>query len=667
MARLVAVVKYSDEDYPFEKRQMPLYIDDSLTMVLEFSDNMLNLDKQQIDTVQLEQFIQRHRMLKEQDLASAMTVTSREVFNALSQLLPCVGCRRCVERLFSQVMQTGIQALDPLSVGANGVLTLSHGFMTDATKLYTLFYMCGSKMNNELDAIAKNKKGKKNNRCKFHSLDVRKPKPVGGHWMDVWEVMSPECRDEVALIDSNCLLETLENYLQKHRFCADCKNKVHRAFNILTGELDFSKVKGYCANVYQGLRCCPHEGHIHLCCETDFIAHVLGRAEPEFAGGRRERHAKTIDVAQEEVLTCLGIHLYERLHRIWLKLRAEVQTRQMLFYLGVDALRKSFEVTVEKVRGISRMDQYFKDILEEEKVQELKQEKKRQKKNRKKNKSSCDLPTPLETKSANPSQKNEPPGFMESDGNPCNISEDSNMCAEVTVKNEDLLRSHKVKKGLTPHSNVSDCGYSSSLEGSEPGSQEGSDVACAEGICKHDEAGDDKEEEEGDSCVECWNNCTKDNIKGKNKKKKKKCKPFKCENENTLKQVPYNTESSDSVHSNPNEETKVYNFCMDSEFPRRPWIYHRNEFFSDMSSTESQTRFYSGRETKSLKELLDESECSSQEEDEITQDDIQAFKETYQTFYRDRQQFRQCLKENFKQFCLHQNPSLLVGNTGAIN
>lgn len=59
---------------------------------------------------------------------------------------------------------------------------------------------------------------------------------------------------------------------------------------------------------------------------------------------RRERHAKTIDIAQEEVLTCLGIHLYERLHRIWQKLRAEEQTWQMLFYLGVDALRKSFEV-----------------------------------------------------------------------------------------------------------------------------------------------------------------------------------------------------------------------------------------------------------------------------------------------------------------------------------
>lgn len=38
-----------------------------------------------------------------------------------------------------------------------------------------------------------------------------------GSWMDVWELMSQECRDEVVLIDSACLLETLETYLRKHR------------------------------------------------------------------------------------------------------------------------------------------------------------------------------------------------------------------------------------------------------------------------------------------------------------------------------------------------------------------------------------------------------------------------------------------------------------------
>lgn len=665
MARLVAVCRDGEEEFPFDIRQIPLYIDDTLTMVMEFPDNMSNFDKQQVDTLQLKQFIQRHSMLKEQDLTIAMMVTSREVFNALSQLVPCVGCRRSVERLFSQLVESGNPALDPLSVGAKGVLTLSRSCMTDATKLYTLFYVRGSKLSNMIDAIPKSKKNK---RCQLHSLDTHKPKPLGGNWMDVWEVMSQECRDEVVLIDSSSLLETLENYLRKHRFCTDCKNKVLKAYNILIGELDFSKEKGYCAALYEGLRCCPHERHIHVCCETDFIAHLLGRAEPEFAGGyeRRERHAKTIDIAQEEVLTCLGIHLYERLHRIWQKLRAEEQTWQMLFYLGVDALRKSFEMTVEKVQGISRLEQLCEEFLEEERVQELKQEKKRQKKkNRRKNKCACDNPTLPETAEAATNQNNESSIFMENGCNTCNEPENST-CAEVIPTNEssctcpsgsDILASTKTKKGLTPHSNASDCGYSSSMEGSESGSREGSDVACTEGICNHDEAEDscvncDKEEEESDSCVECWANATEDNLKGKNKKKKKKCKPFKCENENILKLGSCNCEGSGIAHGGQTKDGMVDGCCTITEKTGQTWLDHRTELFKCTGPTEAISVFEGGREMKTLKELLEELDHIPEEETGLSQDEIQAFMANNRSFYSNRQQFRQCLKERFNRYCL---------------
>ncbi|NXQ29798.1 GGNB2 protein, partial [Alaudala cheleensis] len=546
MARLVAVCRDGEEEFPFEKRQIPLYIDDTLTMVMEFPDNVLNLDGHQNNSTQLKQFIQRHSMLKQQDLSIAMMVTSREVLSALSQLVPCVGCRRSVERLFSQLVESGNPALEPLTVGPKGVLSVTRSCMTDAKKLYTLFYVHGSKLNDMIDAIPKSKKNK---RCQLHSLDTHKPKPLGGCWMDVWELMSQECRDEVVLIDSSCLLETLETYLRKHRFCTDCKNKVLRAYNILIGELDCSKEKGYCAALYEGLRCCPHERHIHVCCETDFIAHLLGRAEPEFAGGRRERHAKTIDIAQEEVLTCLGIHLYERLHRIWQKLRAEEQTWQMLFYLGVDALRKSFEMAVEKVQGISRLEQLCEEFSEEERVRELKQEKKRQKrKNRRKNKCVCELPAPLQAAEEKEINQAKNSNFTESSCKACGSTEEANNCVEVIVTNEStsctcpssgaLLGSPKIKKGLSPHCTGSDCGYSSSMEGSETGSREGSDVACTEGICNHDENGDDgcvhrcdDKEEDGDSCVECWANAEESNTKGKNKKKKKKSKALKCESD----------------------------------------------------------------------------------------------------------------------------------------
>ncbi|XP_048223046.1 gametogenetin-binding protein 2 isoform X4 [Perognathus longimembris pacificus] len=669
MARLVAVCRDGEEEFLFERRQIPLYIDDTLTMVMEFPDNVLNLDGHQNNGAQLKQFIQRHSMLKQQDLSIAMVVTSREVLSALSQLVPCVGCRRSVERLFSQLVESGNPALEPLTVGPKGVLSVTRSCMTDAKKLYTLFYVHGSKLNDMIDAIPKSKKNK---RCQLHSLDTHKPKPLGGCWMDVWELMSQECRDEVVLIDSSCLLETLETYLRKHRFCTDCKNKVLRAYNILIGELDCSKEKGYCAALYEGLRCCPHERHIHVCCETDFIAHLLGRAEPEFAGGyeRRERHAKTIDIAQEEVLTCLGIHLYERLHRIWQKLRAEEQTWQMLFYLGVDALRKSFEMTVEKVQGISRLEQLCEEFSEEERVRELKQEKKRQKrKNRRKNKCVCDIPTSLQTADEKEVSQEKEADFIENSCKACGSTEDGNGCVEVIVTNENtsctcpssgnLLGSPKIKKGTSPHCNGSDCGYSSSMEGSETGSREGSDVACTEGICNHDEHGDDScvhhcedKEDDGDSCVECWANSEENNTKGKNKKKKKKSKILKCD-EHIQKlggciTDPGNRETSGNTvhtvfHRDKTKDAHPESCCStEKDGQPLPWF---------AEPTETSFGPDSGKGAKSLVELLDESECTSDEEIFISQDEIQSFMANNQSFYSNREQYRQHLKEKFNKYC----------------
>ncbi|XP_037019566.1 gametogenetin-binding protein 2 isoform X1 [Artibeus jamaicensis] len=720
MARLVAVCRDGEEEFPFEKRQIPLFIDDTLTMVMEFPDNVLNLDGHQNNGTQLKQFIQRHSMLKQQDLSIAMVVTSREVLSALSQLVPCVGCRRSVERLFSQLVESGNPALEPLTIGPKGVLSVTRSCMTDAKKLYTLFYVHGSKLNDMIDAIPKSKKNK---RCQLHSLDTHKPKPLGegssssvsseklstdkrssedhrkdskcriilhygpfqgparGCWMDVWELMSQECRDEVVLIDSSCLLETLETYLRKHRFCTDCKNKVLRAYNILIGELDCSKEKGYCAALYEGLRCCPHERHIHVCCETDFIAHLLGRAEPEFAGGyeRRERHAKTIDIAQEEVLTCLGIHLYERLHRIWQKLRAEEQTWQMLFYLGVDALRKSFEMTVEKVQGISRLEQLCEEFSEEERVRELKQEKKRQKrKNRRKNKCVCDIPTPLQTADEKEVSQEKETDFIENSCKACGSTEDGNNCVEVIVTNENtsctcpssgsLLGSPKIKKGLSPHCNGSDCGYSSSMEGSETGSREGSDVACTEGICNHDEHGDDScvhhcedKEDDGDSCVECWANSEENTTKGKNKKKKKKSKTLKCDEHiqklgSCITDPGTRETSGNTVHTVfHRDKTKDAHpeSCCSSEKSGQPlpWFEHRKNVPQFAEPTETSFGPDSGKGAKSLVELLDESECTSDEEIFISQDEIQSFMANNQSFYSNREQYRQHLKEKFNKYC----------------
>lgn len=660
MARLVAVCREGDEDYPFLARQIPLHIDDSLTMVMEFSDVVINVGSHEINTSHWKQFCEYHSKLKQHDLNIALMVTSREVYSVLSQLVQCVGCRRSVERLLSYLVDSGNPALEPLIVKAPNMLSVAKGCLSDAKKLYTLFYVHGLNLNGLIDGIPKSKKNK---RCQLHSLDTHKPKPLGGSWMDVWELMSQECRDEVVLIDSACLLETLETYLRKHRFCTDCKNKVMRAYNILVGELDSSKEKGYCAALYEGLCCCPHERHIHVCCETDFIAHLLGRAEPEFAGGyeRRERHAKTIDIAQEEVLTCLGIHLYERLHRIWQKLRAEEQTWQLLFHTGVDALRKSFEMAVEKMQGISRLEQFVEALSEEERAKELKQEKKRQKrKNRRKNKcgfDSCE-------QEAEDKEKILDEGSIEC-GSSCKacvgheeeVDEEEEEAARCdTVTNADTsCQCDNSKQDLCPHNNGSDFGYSSSMESSEMGSREGSDVACSEGICNHDEAGDDlnvqdcaadKEEDGTDSCVDCWPQ-SEEKVQCKTKKKKRKGHGF-CSSQGAKGKGCTPDGSTSSRHSPPSHACRIKD-VLSSSSP----CGHIRALLLPWTANEKTCRHRTGAPDSriSLVELLDDSEVTSDEENCLTEDEIQAFLESNQSFYSNRHQYRQLLKEKFSNYC----------------
>jgi hypothetical protein len=61
---------------------------------------------------------------------------------------------------------------------------------------------------------------------------------------------------------------------------------------------------------------------------------------------RRERHAKTIDIAQDEVLTCIGIYLFEKFHKVYQLIKQEEQTWQLLLYTSAVTLKKSFEVHI---------------------------------------------------------------------------------------------------------------------------------------------------------------------------------------------------------------------------------------------------------------------------------------------------------------------------------
>eukprot|EP00058_Branchiostoma_floridae_P020161 XP_002605651.1 hypothetical protein BRAFLDRAFT_128225 [Branchiostoma floridae] len=551
MARLVAV--YREEEYEFDRRQIPLVIDETLTMVMEFQDGGFSMDYHNVKQKELDSFHQKLDVLSKDELAVELMVTSKQLFRALSQLVPCVGCRR------------------------------------------------RARLQDVMESIPKS--SKKNNRCLLHSLDTHKAK-LTGSWIDVWELLSQDCRDEVVLINCESLLETMETYLRKHRFCTECKSKVLRAYSLLTGDIDSTNEKGYCATLYEGLRCCPHERHIHVSGETDFIAHLIGRAEPELAGrfssSRRERHAKTIDIAQEEVLTCLGIHLYERLHRIWQKLRAEEQTWEMLFYVGVDTLRKSFEMAVEQKQGFTQLEQLCLEIKEEERARELKQEKKRLKRKKRKNKNAAG------DRDEKAEDKVTCTGEEEKENCKCNdVDVNSSCTANGGCSTYDLPSDDDVasstcscpsnrlhpssSKGNSCRSYRSDCGYSSGVEGSESlsghSSRDGSDIACSEGICNHGSIGDIS----GEPCSHC------DEIDDPG-----------CSD----------CQSNSSSGSSPT---------------------------SKIASKKAQGK-------KAKKKASEKESCPSEDEDFISEEDIQLFKANQKHLDKEREKLRETLRKRFDSF-----------------
>lgn len=91
-----------------------------------------------------------------------------------------------------------------------------------------------------------------------------------------------------------------------------------------------------------------------------------------------------MEIAQEEVLTCVGMIMYERLRRVYVSLREEERACQVLAAVGVHALCRSFDMSVEKKQGISNLELLYQEISRAEKAKEHKREQKKLKKKKKK-------------------------------------------------------------------------------------------------------------------------------------------------------------------------------------------------------------------------------------------------------------------------------------------
>lgn len=91
-----------------------------------------------------------------------------------------------------------------------------------------------------------------------------------------------------------------------------------------------------------------------------------------------------MEIAQEEVLTCIGMCIYNRLKRIQQCVKEEENACQVLAAVAVHALCRSFDMAVENKRGVN-LQLIYDEISREDRIKEEQLKKRKMKKRKKRN------------------------------------------------------------------------------------------------------------------------------------------------------------------------------------------------------------------------------------------------------------------------------------------
>ena len=59
------------------------------------------------------------------------------------------------------------------------------------------------------------------------------------NWLETWDCMESECRDEAVLIPFSAIKDSIKTHLKRHRFCSECADNVKKAFTLMieTGQV----------------------------------------------------------------------------------------------------------------------------------------------------------------------------------------------------------------------------------------------------------------------------------------------------------------------------------------------------------------------------------------------------------------------------------------------
>lgn len=362
-----------------------------------------------------------------------------QLLRTVNDLLPCLGCRNSTEALFYKLSDAAqanaasahhhrqSSALVPLPpvVSRSGIVldahddnfSLSDAYLANSDACLSLFLHQERWANSSLaKSMAMTAKGGSKGavsstraRCLLHSQRARgRPRPAA--FEALWRKLPEEHQRHLAHIDSDQFLTDLEAYLRRHRFCCRCKEKVLEAYDLLLGSScseddcedcgfdcldkhhdqpllhpgDYGDDLHFTSYLFDELAYSRATNQIIVPCNLEFLSQLMARADQEVVGDWGDRHARTISEAQDEVLICLGMVIWDKLQALWTKSRAEQRAEELLVHCAVSTLRRNFDVAVEALHGKEMMELLLAEEDDESRRLAKKKEKRKEKKKKRK-------------------------------------------------------------------------------------------------------------------------------------------------------------------------------------------------------------------------------------------------------------------------------------------
>ncbi|TMW63446.1 hypothetical protein Poli38472_002387 [Pythium oligandrum] len=359
------------------------------------------------------EFRKRWMFLTDAERTASLRANAQQFLQTATELLPCLGCRNSTEALFQRLLSG---AGSPPTLIVNSGLCfekdkhfrLGDAHMTSSDGTLALFLHHERYGNTSLAKYSRpSKVASARVRCPLHSQRSRgRPRPAA--FEALWNKLPEDQRRHLSHIDSEQFLTDLENYLRRHRFCCRCKEKVLEAYDLLIGSScseddcedcagfdcgdkhhdrgDYGDELHYTSYLFDELTYSRATSHIVVPCHIDFMSQLMSRADQEIVGDWGDRHARTIAEAQDEVLTCLGIVIWEKMQNLWTKARTEKRSEELLVHCAVSTLRRNFDVAVEALHGKEMMEQLLAEEDDESRRLAKKKEKRKEKKKKRKTK-----------------------------------------------------------------------------------------------------------------------------------------------------------------------------------------------------------------------------------------------------------------------------------------